>query len=53
MIQTLKNVKEYKEELIRPAIREMLNALDISKDLKPGMKVAVHYFLDNGEEDGE
>ena len=41
MIQTLKNVKEYKEELIRPAIREMLNALDISKDLKPGMKVAI------------
>ena len=26
MIQTLKNVKEYKEELIRPAIREMLEA---------------------------
>ena len=41
MIQTLKNVKEYKEELIRPAIREMLNALDISKDLKPGMKVVM------------
>lgn len=41
MIQTLKNVKEYKEELIRPAIREMLNALDISKDLKSGMKVAI------------
>ena len=41
MIQTLKNVKEYKEELIRPAIREMLNALDISKDLKPGMKVVI------------
>ena len=39
MIQTLKNVKEYKEELIRPAIREMLNALDISKDLKPGMEM--------------
>lgn len=26
MIQTLKNVKEYKEELIRPTIREMLEA---------------------------
>ena len=41
MIQTLKNVKEYKEELIRPAIREMLEALDIAKDLRPGMKVVI------------
>ena len=41
MIQTLKNVKEYKEELIRPAIREMLEALDIARDLRPGMKVVI------------
>ena len=41
MIQTLKNVKEYKEELIRPTIREMLEALDIARDLRPGMKVVI------------
>lgn len=52
MIQTLKNVKEYKEELIRPAIREMLNALDISKDLKPGMKVAIKPNLVMANETG-
>ena len=41
MIQTLKTVKEYKESLIAPAIREMLDALDITRDLKPGMKVVI------------
>ena len=41
MIQTLKTVKEYKESLIAPAIREMLEALDIAKDLRPGMKVVI------------
>lgn len=34
MIQTLKNVKEYKEELIRPAIREMLEAPGYRQRLK-------------------
>lgn len=41
MIQTLKTVKEYKESLIAPAIREMLEALDIARDLRPGMKVVI------------
>lgn len=41
MIQTLKQVKEYREDLIRPAIYEMLDTLGIAGDLKPGMKVVI------------
>ena len=41
MIQTLNHVSEYKEELIYPAICRAFDALDIEKDMRPGLKVAI------------
>lgn len=41
MIQTLHIVKEYQEELIYPAICRAFEALEIAKDIHPGMKVAI------------
>lgn len=41
MIQTLYHVSEYKEELIYPAVCKAMEALDIAKDIHPGLKVAI------------
>ncbi len=41
MLQTLYHVQEYKEELIYPAICKALEALDIAKDMRPGLKVVI------------
>lgn len=41
MIQTLYKVTEYKEELIYPAIRKAMEALSVTDDLRPGMKVVI------------
>lgn len=41
MIQTLHIVKEYKKELIYPALCRAFEALGIAKDIHPGMKVAI------------
>lgn len=41
MIQTLQTVKEYKEELLYPAVQRSLEALDIAGELRPDMKVVI------------
>ncbi len=41
MIQTLYQVAEYKEELIYPAICSAMEALDITKDMRPNLKVVI------------
>lgn len=41
MLQTLYTVPEYKESLIYPAICRSFEALDIVRDLHPGMKVVI------------
>lgn len=41
MIQTLHTVPEYNEELINAAISKALAALEIERELRPGMKVVI------------
>lgn len=41
MIQTLYRVAEYKEELIYPAVVKAMEALEVEKDLHPGMRVVI------------
>ena len=41
MLQALQYVKEYKEELIYPAICKEMDALGIAKDMRPDLKVVI------------
>ena len=41
MIQTLHIVPEYNEELIYPAICKSMEALNISADLRPEMRIVI------------
>ncbi len=41
MLQALQYVKEYKEELIYPAICREMEALNIANDMRPGLKVVI------------